>query len=50
MNKETYEMIIEELTSALSLERWKFKNAEAEISELKKANVELKKERERGEI
>ena len=39
---KTLEMIIEELTSALSLERWKAENARAEISRLKKEIEELK--------
>lgn len=48
MKPETIEIVIEELASALSLERWKLKNAEAEISELRKEIEELKKERDNG--
>lgn len=48
MKTETLEMIIEELTSALSLERWKLSNAYAEISELKKEIKELKQEKNNG--
>ena len=48
MTKETYEIIIEALVSDLSLERWRLATAEAEISELKKENEELKKEKING--
>jgi hypothetical protein len=48
MKTETLEMIIEELASALSLERWKNKNAEIEITELKNQIKELAKERDNG--
>lgn len=42
MKTETLEIIIEELASALSLERWKTKMAEAEISKLEAEIKELK--------
>ena len=51
MKTETLEMIIEELTAALSLERWRNKQHEIEIAKLKKEIKELKaKEKENGAI
>ncbi len=47
MKTETLEIIIEELSSALSLERWKTRTAEAEISRLEQEIKELK-EKENG--
>ena len=48
MKAETLEIVIEELVSALSLERWRKNTAEAEVSRLKKEIEELKKERNNG--
>ena len=49
MKTETLETIIEELASALSLERWKIKAMEEELLKLRKENKELKeKEKENG--
>lgn len=49
MKNETLEMIIEELTAALSLERWRTEQYQKEIFELKKEIKELKaKEKENG--
>lgn len=48
MKNETLEMIIEELTAALSLERWRNKQHEIEIDKLEKEIKELKKEKENG--
>lgn len=42
MKKETLEMIIEELTSALNFERWRTEQQKIEISELEKEIKELK--------
>lgn len=49
MKNETLEMVVEELTAALSLERWKNKMAEAEISELKNEIKERKAKYEERE-
>lgn len=48
MKIETYETVIEELTAALSLERWRNKQHEIEIAKLEKEIKELKKEKENG--
>lgn len=48
MKNETLEMIIEELTAALSLERWHNKQHEHEIEKLEREIKELKKEKENG--
>ena len=48
MKIETLELIIEELSAALTLERWRTKTAEAEISRLEKELDELKKENYNG--
>ena len=48
MKNETLEMIIEELTAALSLERWRNKQHEIEIDKLEREIKELKKEKENG--
>lgn len=48
MTAETLETVVEELVNALNIERWKRKMAEAEISELKKQNEALLKERNNG--
>ena len=51
MKIETLEIIIEELTAALSLERWRNKQHEIEIAALEKEIKELKaKEKENGAI
>lgn len=42
MKTETLELIIEELASALSLERWRSATAEAESAKLKAEIAELK--------
>ena len=42
MKNETLEMIIEELTSALSLERWRSEQYQKENFELRKEIMELK--------
>ena len=49
MKTQTLEMIIEELTSALSLERWKNDMAQADIAKLKDKISELEeREKENG--
>ena len=48
MKNETLEMIIEELTAALSLERWRNQQHEIEIAKLEKEIEILKKEKENG--
>ena len=49
MKNETLEIIIEELTAALSLERWRNQQHEIEIAKLEKEIKELKaKEVENG--
>lgn len=49
MKKETFEIVIEELTSALSVERWRNEMKDVEISKLEKEIKELKaKEQENG--
>ena len=49
MKIETQETVIEELTAALSLERWRNKQHEIEIAKLEKEIKELKaKEKENG--
>ena len=49
MKQETLEMVIEELTAALSLERWRNKQHEIEIDKLEREIKELKaKEKENG--
>ena len=45
MKNETLEMIIEELTAALSLERWRNKQHEIEIDKLEK-EIEMLKAKE----
>ena len=47
MKQETLEIIIEELTAALSLERWRNKQYEAEIATLEKEIKEMMKAKER---
>ena len=49
MKKETLEMVIEELTAALSMERWRNEQHRNEIDKLKKEIADLKaKEKENG--
>lgn len=48
MKTETLELIIEELAETLSLERWRLKAAEEEISKLQKRITELEKENYNG--
>ena len=49
MKQETLEIIIEELTAALSLERWKNEQCQKEIGELEKEIKKLRaKEWENG--
>lgn len=42
MKTETYEIVIEELTKALELERWRLKEATEKIAELKRQIHEMK--------
>ena len=42
MKAETYEIVIEELTKALEIERWRLKDATEKNAELKRQIHELK--------
>lgn len=51
MKQETLEIIVEELTAALSLERWKNEQYQKEIGALEKEIKKLRaKERENGAV